>query len=123
MQLYTAVAVLGLASLAASAPAGTLEGVVDGVAPITAGLGTTLNNLLGFKDTPGSSSGGNSGSSGNKPSGGSSSNSGNGSSSGSNSGSGGSSGGGSALLGGVVDGVAPITGGLGQTLNEILGFH
>ncbi|KAJ2716940.1 hypothetical protein H4R19_000339 [Coemansia spiralis] len=29
-------------------PAGTLEGVVDTVAPVTAGVGTLLNNLLGF---------------------------------------------------------------------------
>ncbi|KAJ2807461.1 hypothetical protein H4R20_001278 [Coemansia guatemalensis] len=104
MYINTATALIVLASSALAAPtprpAGTLEGVVDGVAPITAGLGVTLNNLLGFRDS-GSGAAGGGGSSG---------------------GAGGAGGGGSALLGGVVDGVAPVTGGLGVTLNDLLGF-
>ncbi|KAJ2522204.1 hypothetical protein H4217_000895 [Coemansia sp. RSA 1939] len=55
---FSAAALVALAiSTAASAapiarPDGVLGGVVDAVAPITAGLGTTLNNLLGFTKNP-----------------------------------------------------------------------
>ncbi|KAJ2537641.1 hypothetical protein EV175_006660, partial [Coemansia sp. RSA 1933] len=31
-----------------ASPAGTLGGVIDAVAPITTGVGTTLNGVLGF---------------------------------------------------------------------------
>ncbi|KAJ2784233.1 hypothetical protein H4R18_001221 [Coemansia javaensis] len=142
MHLYSGIVALFLASAVSAAPVArpdaVLGGVVDAVAPVTAGVGTTLNNLLGFSSSgsggSGSGSGGSSGSSGSSGGGqgsgsgsgrgsGSSGSSGSGSSGGSGSGSSGSSGSGSAVLGGVVDAVAPVTGGLGVTLNNLLGFH
>ncbi|KAJ2079990.1 hypothetical protein H4R24_003393 [Coemansia sp. RSA 988] len=64
MYIKTVAALIALASSALAAPAprpvGTLEGVVDGVAPITTGLGVTLNNLLGLRDS-GSGAGGSTG--------------------------------------------------------------
>ncbi|KAJ2843151.1 hypothetical protein IWW36_005655, partial [Coemansia brasiliensis] len=100
MHFSTAAAIIGLVSLTVAAPLakpdGTLGGVVDAVAPITGGLGVTLNQILGFKDSDSSSGG--SGSSG---------------SSGGAAGSSSGGGGGSAVLGGVVDSLAPVTGGLG----------
>ncbi|KAJ2858909.1 hypothetical protein GGH94_006384, partial [Coemansia aciculifera] len=65
MYSYITLAIFALASFAAAAPMpipdGVLGGVVDAAAPITAGLGVTLNNLLGFTDSPsgGSGQGGN----------------------------------------------------------------
>ncbi|KAJ2459493.1 hypothetical protein GGI02_005874, partial [Coemansia sp. RSA 2322] len=76
MYSYVAFAVFALASLTAAAPLpradGTLGGVVDAIAPITAGLGVTLNNLLGFQDSPsgGQGGGGTANSGGSSPSGG-----------------------------------------------------
>ncbi|KAJ2830848.1 hypothetical protein FBU31_002425 [Coemansia sp. 'formosensis'] len=145
MYSYITLAVFALASLVAAAPLprpeGTLGGVVDALAPVTAGVGTTVNNLLGFTDS--SSSGGKGGNSsgsgqgGNSPGGGQGGNSSGGNSSGGNSSGGGqggnSSGGGNAaqagsgsstgVLGGVVDALAPITGGVGTTVNNLAGFH
>ncbi|KAJ2894255.1 hypothetical protein GGI21_000344 [Coemansia aciculifera] len=133
MYSYVALAVFAFASMVAAAPMpipdGTLGGVVDAVAPITAGVGVTVDNLLGFKDTPAGGSGGNGGNGGNG--GGSSGNGGNGGNGGgANGGNGGGSaggsgggGGGSALLGGVVDALAPITAGVGVTVNNLAGFH
>ncbi|KAJ2106184.1 hypothetical protein GGI16_002035 [Coemansia sp. S142-1] len=161
MYSYITLAIFALASLVAAAPMpipdGALGGVVDGVAPITTGLGTTLNKLLGFTDSPSGSSG-NSGSSsgsgqggsgqggsasgsgqGGKPSGGSgqggnasggsgqggsaSGGSGQGGNASGSSGQGGSSGSSSGLLGGVVDALAPVTEGVGKTVNQLAGFH
>ncbi|KAJ2070042.1 hypothetical protein GGI08_000025 [Coemansia sp. S2] len=55
MYSYVTLAVFALASFAAAAPMpipeGTLGGVVDALAPITAGVGTTVNNLAGFTNT------------------------------------------------------------------------
>ncbi|KAJ1643343.1 hypothetical protein J3B02_003905 [Coemansia erecta] len=135
MYKLTSVVTFVLATLVASSPIprpdGTLGGVVDALAPVTAGLGVTVNNLLGFKDTPsggsstpasggssapasGGSSAPASGNSSTPASGGSSSPAAGGSSSG--------GGGGSAVLGGVVDALAPVTGGLGTTVNGLAGF-
>ncbi|PIA12857.1 hypothetical protein COEREDRAFT_12104 [Coemansia reversa NRRL 1564] len=54
MYINTATALIVLASSVFATPVpqpvGTLEGVVDAVAPITAGAGVTVNNLLGFRD-------------------------------------------------------------------------
>ncbi|KAJ1875170.1 hypothetical protein H4R99_002045 [Coemansia sp. RSA 1722] len=138
MYKLTSVFTFVLAALVASSPLphpdGTLGGVVDAVAPITAGLGVTVNNLLGFKDTPGGgSSAPASGGSSTPASGGSSTPASGGSSAPASGGSsapaagGGSSapaaaGGGSAVLGGVVDALAPITGGVGTTVNGLAGF-
>ncbi|KAJ2399376.1 hypothetical protein GGI23_002690, partial [Coemansia sp. RSA 2559] len=48
----TTLAAVALSVFAAAAPvaspAGTLGGVVDAVAPITGGVGQTLNGILGF---------------------------------------------------------------------------
>ncbi|KAJ2259098.1 hypothetical protein GGI13_000159 [Coemansia sp. RSA 455] len=162
MYSYITLAIFALASLVAAAPMpipdGALGGVVDGLAPVTAGVGTTLNKLLGFTDSPSGSSG-NSGSSsgsgqggsgqggsasggsgqGGKPSGGSgqggsasggsgqggsaSGGSGQGGNASGGSGQGGSSGSSSGLLGGVVDALAPVTEGVGKTVNQLAGFH
>ncbi|KAJ1818259.1 hypothetical protein LPJ56_003882 [Coemansia sp. RSA 2599] len=135
MYKLTSVVAFVLAALVASSPLprpdGTLGGVIDALAPITAGLGVTINNLAGFKDSPsgGSSttaSGGSStpasGSSSAPASGGSSSPAGGSSSPAAGGSSGGSGGGGSAVLGGVVDALAPVTGGLGTTVNGLAGF-
>ncbi|KAJ2039299.1 hypothetical protein GGI16_005634 [Coemansia sp. S142-1] len=116
-------------------PDGALGGVVDGLAPVTAGVGTTLNKLLGFTDSPSGSSG-NSGSSSGSGQGGSgqggsaSGGSGQGGSASGGSGQGGNASGGSGqggsssgLLGGVVDALAPITAGVGKTVNQLAGFH
>ncbi|KAJ1667548.1 hypothetical protein EV178_001277 [Coemansia sp. RSA 1646] len=50
----TALTTLAISMVVSGAPVakpdGTLGGVVDAIAPITAGLGTTLNGILGFKD-------------------------------------------------------------------------
>ncbi|KAJ2690570.1 hypothetical protein IWW39_000664 [Coemansia spiralis] len=162
MYSYITLAVFALASLVAAAPLpspdGALGGVVDAAAPITAGVGTTLNNLLGFSDSPsgsggqgGNSSGGNgqggnsggngqggnaSGGQGGNSSGGQGGNASGGSGQGGNSsggggnasgGQGGNSGGqggsSSGVLGGVVDALAPITAGVGTTVNNLAGFH
>ncbi|KAJ2332446.1 hypothetical protein GGI00_002783 [Coemansia sp. RSA 2681] len=56
MYSYVTLAVFALASMVAAAPLpradGTLGGVVDALAPITAGLGVTVNNLAGFAGSP-----------------------------------------------------------------------
>ncbi|KAJ2416023.1 hypothetical protein GGI10_001276 [Coemansia sp. RSA 2530] len=158
MYSYITLAVFALASLVAAAPLpspdGALGGVVDAAAPITAGVGTTLNNLLGFSDSPsgsggqggnssgGNGQGGNSGgngqggnASGGQGGGNASGGSGQGGNSSGGSGQGGNASGGqggnsggqggssSGVLGGVVDALAPITAGLGTTVNNLAGFH
>ncbi|KAJ2490024.1 hypothetical protein IWW37_003499 [Coemansia sp. RSA 2050] len=161
MYSYITLAVFALTSLVAAAPLpspdGALGGVVDAVAPITAGLGVTLNQLLGFSDSPsgsggqgGGSSGGNSsgggqggnssgsgqgGNSSGSGQGGNSSGSGQGGNASGSSGQGsnasggsgqsgsGQSGSSSGVLGGVVDAIAPITAGVGTTVNNLAGFH
>ncbi|KAJ2061017.1 hypothetical protein GGI17_003356 [Coemansia sp. S146] len=127
MYSYITLAVFALASFVAAAPMpipdGVLGGVVDAAAPITAGLGVTLNNLLGFTDSPsgGSGQGGNA-SGGSGQGGNASGGSGQGGNASGGSGQGGSSGSSSGVLGGVVDAVAPITGGVGTTVNNLAGF-
>ncbi|KAJ2754163.1 hypothetical protein GGI19_002613 [Coemansia pectinata] len=158
MYSYITLAIFALASFVAAAPMpipdGVLGGVVDAAAPITAGLGVTLNNLLGFTDSPsggsgqggsasgGSGQGGNasggSGQGGNasggsgqggNASGGSgqggnaSGGSGQGGNASGGSGQGGKGGSSSGVLGGVVDAAAPITAGVGKTVNELAGFN
>ncbi|KAJ2061018.1 hypothetical protein GGI17_003357 [Coemansia sp. S146] len=61
MHSYFTLTVFALASLAAAAPFplpdGVLGGVVDTAAPVTAGVGTTADKLLGFSDSASSGQG------------------------------------------------------------------
>ncbi|KAJ2886448.1 hypothetical protein H4R27_000658 [Coemansia aciculifera] len=61
MYSYVTLTAFILASLAAAAPFprpdGVLGGVVDTVAPVTAGVGTTADKLLGFSGSPSSGQG------------------------------------------------------------------
>ncbi|KAJ1722240.1 hypothetical protein LPJ53_003313 [Coemansia erecta] len=144
MHKFTALVTLVLATFVASSPVprpdGTLGGVVDAVAPITAGLGVTLNNLLGFKDTPAAGGGSTPAAGGSStpaaggspapaaggspaPAAGGSPAPAAGGSPAPAAGGAGDAGGGSAVLGGVVDALAPITGGVGVTVNNLAGFH
>ncbi|KAJ2894256.1 hypothetical protein IWW38_002631 [Coemansia aciculifera] len=97
-------------------PDGTLSGVVDTVAPITVGVGVTVDSLLGFNDSPAASGG-------------------HGGSTASSSGAADINGGGyavrdfyrressSGVLGGVVDTVAPVTRGVGASINAMAALH
>ncbi|KAJ2809991.1 hypothetical protein H4S07_002936 [Coemansia furcata] len=125
MYSYITLAVFALASLVAAAPLprpeGTLGGVVDALAPVTKGVGETVNNLAGFTDSSSGGKGGNSsggGQGGNSSGGGQGGNS----SGGGNAAQAGSGGSSTGVLGGVVDAVAPVTKGLGETVNNLAGF-